>query len=311
MASLHSELRADLARAYHNLLQHNQALSEAILNETQFPAWIDGHERLLPADWRSARMAIVDMVNETMFEDHEASGKDTRQMPGVIACSEHTLQQLERLNLAKKELQKILMAMDKIMLEIPSSESDQMVKVPLSRKALSDMGLARLNRIQVCRKFISVSYPLEYAGFFWNRYVPSVRLTAKQIIEDKLRALGSEDPEDPSDQRLQHDYRLMRSLRGNEYLALIKTEIVHRRVNLVRVIADKYRQCPEKCQRLAYAPIFYLHDADFQIPRIRPLPQSVQDQNARRKRSDVEIDEEPFLLTLNVHRYKPPKFADE
>lgn len=310
MKKSNSELRAELAQAYQRILSLNGSLSECIMSEKDYPAWIHGLDRHSKQDWLEARTSIVGLIHDLVYEDDSAKGGDTVQMPGVIACSEHTLEVVEQLNAAKKELQSILMVLDKIKVE-EESDTGRVVMVQLSKRALAALGLARLNRKQTCRKYITVQYPLEYAGFFWSRYVPSVRLTAQQVLDEKLKPLGIENPDELSDQRLQRDYRKIRSLQSNEWLALVNTEVIHRRVNLARVESDNYDHFPMRSQKLAYAPIFYLHDAEFKIPRIRPLPESVHSKDARKKRSDVLIEELPFLLTINVHRYNPPQFKPD
>lgn len=307
MKKSNSELRAELAQQYQEILSLNEALSKQILSEHALPAWINGCDRHSRSDWKEVRHEVVHLINDLLYEDDMARGGETIQLPGVVACSEESLQLIERLNIAKKEFQSTLMALDKIKVE-EESETGRVVMTQLSKRALAALGLARLNRKQTCRKFITVNFPLEYAGFFWSRYVPSIRLTAQQVIEQKLKPLGMENPNDLSDQRLQHDYRKIRTLPDNEWLAIVNTEVIHRRVNLARIEDDKYTSFPMRCQRLAYAPIFYLHDPDFAIPRIRPLPESVHSKDARKKRSDVLIEDTPFLLTVNVHRYNPPQY---
>lgn len=305
----HSELRADLARLYRELKTINEQLSERILAEKSLPAWIQGQPKNpSTAEWALAREAIVELVNDLVYQDDEQKPGSTTQLPGVIACSPETLQTLDELNQVKKAFHGVLMALDQIKIE-EESESGSVIMVTLTKRALAALGLARLNRKQTCRKFISVDFPLEYAGFFWARYVPSIRLTAQQAIEQKLQPLGRED--DSSDPMLQADYRLLRALPPNEYLAVINTEILHRRVNLSRVENPKYSDFPLRCQRLAYAPIFYRYDADFKMPRIRPLPADPPDRDARKKRSDVIIEATPYLRTVNVHRYNPPQFENQ
>jgi len=295
----HSEMRVDLNNQFKYVLELNALLTDQLRLESHLPAWVSGFDRKIEQDWIDSREKFISLINKVDYEEDQKPG-DTTQLPGVIAGTTKTLHIIGQLNESRRAFQQSLMEMDGIKVDDET--------MPLSKIALNAMGLSRINRKQMARKLIILPYPLEYAGFCWSRYIPSTKLTAEKIIKNRLSKLGTESDEDP---RLAHDYRALRELNKREYLMLISPEVIHSRVNISRVESPEYEEEKTRDQKLAYAPIFYLYDPDFEMPRIKPLPEKVQSLDARKKRSDVSIEPESYLLVLRVHRYKPPQFEPE
>lgn len=289
MPTIHSELRAELDQALKQLLLEQQTLSDRLLEQKYFPLWAQHFDA--PVD-REQLAAFVKLV---VYANDEMKPGETLNYIGMCGTDLATMDQIERVNQLRNTLQRVLMRMDKILVN-----QDDM-KIPLSKFALERLGYARFSRRQASRKFFYFPHALESISFTWFRSRMVSRLSvsdAQHLLEKKIN--GGGDAAYIAGLKMQ--LKLLATIPFDEPLAQVSPPSNHPRANIAWFDEEgvlRRKVC------MAVGPIFFLANEHSALPRFRPLSENPENKPLRLKRIDVEIQDEVFLPSIKVHRYLP------
>jgi len=289
MPSIHSILQADLREALNHLIAVQAEVSGWLAEQRNFPISLQTVEA-----GKDPRQAIADFISLVVYANDEMEAGDTINCIGLCGTNLETLQGLERITLARKAVQKILMAMDKHRM----TENKEVIT--LSKKALAKLGYARFNRRQAKRAFFYFDHRLDSVSFTWARSRQVVAISvvhAKTILDKRFQ-----DANDLIAQESWHAQRLLLdSLSSDEPLVQVAPPAVHPRANITWYDekGDFKRQV-----KVAVSPIFYLASENASLPRIRPLVGDKDEPALRLRRNDVQIEDDPYIPSIRVHRYQ-------
>ena len=158
--------------------------------------------------------------------------------------------------------------------------------------AMRRLGAARLNLKQAYRHVPLLDKRPLKVGFTWSKQGRTIQRTtvaeARRLLERR-----SETPQ------VLAELRRLAAIPEDEILARVRSTSPHLRANIVSAGSE------ERERRLIQAPLPILVPlADHEpLPDYVPVPPEPGGQ-VRLKRSDVRIEEEPFLPLIRVHRYQ-------
>lgn len=289
-----SELKATLLAVMDGYHVCHQQLADAISSEIDYPIWIQGHREF-------PRESLVRLVTTWFYTDDETEAGQTIQMNGVVGVSAETMRLVERCNEQRELLQETMQDIDKMGKDgvVDDSEWDSKNKKfpSLAIELLAESGFPRLNRRQATRHWIMVEGRLRSAGFFWNRYRKTVKLTRDQVIQkfDKMTQFTTKDMT-----VLEEDRDRLAKVSDRQFVQVFP-ESIHQRVNIVASIDGK----DSKIQRYAHTPVFYLSEPHASLPKIAPLMDEPMDKSFRLPVSTVSIEDLPYFSSFAGHRLLP------
>lgn len=224
------------------------------------------------------------------LEDQD--GRETRIYPGLIALNHEQITLAAELNLAKDQFRKTVQT-------IKNDHSAQWREVQgaLTRRyqnlneRLSREGLVRLHLKQVFRHLPLVVKRPDRVGFGWYSSGRSITRITKKEAWDKLVQLNTDAT------HIQIQMQRLASLPDHEPLARVQRQAPVLRANLV--FADGRRKSMNVSLPLLFPSQGFNELPDFSAP---PLTPPVQRQ--RLVRSDNKLEDEAFLPSIRVHRYK-------
>ncbi len=295
MSSHHAQLRADLATAITSLKEAIDTLVQRIRDDRDYPAWAQA-----APDAPDARNKAI----STAWGLHYLDGQDpheTIRCTALIGASAETLACVESVNQAKQALQTALHAMDGIHVKVQDPATGEWVMKPLIKIALASLGHPRLHRRQATRRLEILERAPSSASFTWARLRKVQRITVEEA-----RAMLQEQIEKTAGRIIQHqrDLDRLQALQADEPLAIVEAPHLHPKVNLAWVVKTEHGTETIRGMRRAVVPIFYPSHSGAPLPRLRPLPEAPPAPGSRLRRSDVLVEDEPFLPSIHIHRYR-------
>jgi hypothetical protein len=290
--SIESQLRATLGDALSALSKSTDQLCQQLTLETSYPLWV----------WQTsnsshARMVLTQHVAALNFADGQ-DANNTLTCSSLIGTSLGTISLIHQVNRQRKEVTKILRNMDDKKLQVEDKNTKQSHFEKLTKVALTAYGFPRLHRKQIMRPFEVLSDQPERVGFTWARIRKSEKISSDQA-KIKIHNLIDRAASDSRHAFLQQDLEKINQLDPNEPLAIVNPPHLHARANIVW--SDG---CHVKRQtKRAVVPIFYPAKANSALPVIKPLADTPPAEGHRMKRRDMKIQEQPYLLSIKVHRY--------
>lgn len=289
-----SELKVTLLGVMNDYQACHQQLADALGNEIDYPIWIQNHTEF-------PRESLIKLVTTWFYTDDETDAGQTVQMNGVVGVSYDTFHLVERCNELRQLLQETMQDIDKIGKDGVAGDdvlSNSEHKYPsLAMELLAESGFSRLNRRQATRHWIAVEGSLRSAGFFWNRYRKTVKLTRDQVIQkfDKMTQYTTKDMN-----VLENDRDKLAQVSDMQFVQVFP-ESIHQRVNLVASVKGK----DKKMQRYAHTPVFYLAEPNARLPKIAPLMDEPLEKGYRLPVSTVTIEDMPYFTSFAGHRLLP------
>ena len=288
-----SALRLDLFTRYEGLLSSLLSFSSAMRGDSALPIWVSRTEQEL-ADQRDMRLKAIELFQQLWYLDDQ-DGRETITCPGLIGASETTLDSARALNQAKDDFKQAVLALK----TLRKSQADALISDLHKREntvatALRRMGTARLNLKQTYRHIpLLLVKPLK-VGFTWSKQ----GRTIQRITVAEAQKLLSKRQATPL---ITTALQKLSGLSPTEPLARARPVVPHLRANIV-FDANFNPQ-----RRLVQTPLPVLVPVkpNQTLPEFVPIPPDPIGQE-RLKRSDVKIEDTPFIPLLGIYRYKEP-----
>jgi len=287
-------LRVALLACFETLLARLDAFCATVRRDTVLPVWVSRTETEL-AENLDMRFKAIQIYRALWYEDSQ-DGRETLTCPGIVGASPETLEAALVCNSAKDEFKAAVLALKVLgRVETHGAMNDLHRRWESVAVAMRRMGAARLNLKQAYRHIpVLEQRPLKI-GFTWSKQGRVIQRTsvtaARSLLEQRV-----ETPQ------IQLELRRLAEIREPETLARVRGVCPHLRANLVFAVEQG---SPEIRRRLMQAPLPLL------VP-LRPgerLPEFVAvspepPTAPRLRRADVRIEDDPFLPSVRIHRYR-------
>lgn len=291
MSETTSTLGITLLETYRQLLTAVADVTRAVHEERSLPVWIALSEEER-CQGLSPRAKAAGLYQALWYRDGQ-EGRETLTCPGLIGADADTLELTRVCNAAKDAFKAAVLALK----ALPRPQANRLIEdlhqraEPVAR-AMRRMGAARLNLKQAYRHIPLLVQRPDKIGFTWSNQGRTIQRTtvaeARRLLERR-----TESPE------VNQALTTLARVPESEMLARVRSVCPHLRANLLFAGSGQ--------RRLMQAP----------LPIVIPLkpgeglpdfvPVGVEPSGQQRlRRSDVRIDDEPFLPIIRVHRYLAP-----
>lgn len=244
------------------------------------------------SDW--LRRVLMDMWHEPGI-----SGVVTSKHSGVIAASPVLRKRFNALNEQKQAFKAIA---DEIKQTKPVYTSQSQLKEEIGtqyqhlRQHLNTAGLARLSLKKTVRTVYVLEHPIRHIGIGWQTSGRSIVKISMAEAEKRLIKFGADKP------HIEIQLKKLASLPPNEPLALVHKQSPQLRANVHFAEIDDAPP-PRSLAFNSSLPIIVAPDPRTGLlPSLR-TPPSEPANHQRERRKDAKVDVEPFLPSINVHRY--------
>ncbi len=287
-------LRVTLLNRFETLLAQLDAFCTAVRQDAELSVWVSRTETEL-AENLDMRLKAIQIYRALWYEDSQ-DGRETLTCPGIVGASPTTLKTAHACNTAKDEFKAAVLDLKSLgRVETHTAMADLHRRWESVAVAMRRMGAARLNLKQAYRHIpVLEQRPLKI-GFTWSKQGRVIQRTsvaaARRLLEQRV-----ETPQT----RL--ELQRLAEVRDLEMLARVRSVCPHLRANLVFAANEG---SSEVYRRLMQAPLPIL------VP-LRPnerLPEFVAvspdpPTTPRLRRADIRIEDEPFLPSVRIHRYR-------
>lgn len=286
--------RLNLLSNFEVMLSRLDDFCAAVRQDDILPVWVACTEAELSEKNFNMRFKAVRIYRALWYEDDQ-DGRETLTCPGIVGASADTLVAAHACNAAKDSFKAAVLALKGL-----SHVEAKAVLVDLHRRwesvavAMRRMGAARLNLKQAYRHIPLLERRPLKIGFTWSKQGRVIQRTsraaARRLLEQRV-----ETPQ------VQLDMRRLEQIGDDELLARVRSVCPHLRANIV--FTDP--RGVGVLRRLMQAPLPIL----VPLSPGEPLPEFVTVASEppvglRLRRADVRIEDEPFLPSIRVHRYR-------
>ncbi|GGX51215.1 DNA replication terminus site-binding protein [Saccharospirillum salsuginis] len=248
------------------------------------------------APWAGSVRApdLEDLLLDLWYQEDQ-DGRETRIYPGLIALNREQITLAAEVNMAKDQFRKVVHAMKE-----EDSVRWREIQGQLARRyqglneAMSREGLSRLHLKQVFRHMPLVVKRPDRVGLSWYTSGRSIQRITKQEAWDRLTQLNTESA------HIRIQMERLSALPDNEPLARVQRQAPVLRANLV--FADGRRKSMNVSLPLLFPSQGVNELPDFSVP-----PATPPNERQRLVRSDNKLEEEPWLPSIRVHRYRQEK----
>lgn len=259
------------------------------------PVWVPRTEMELMEN-QNMRFKAIQVYRALWYEESQ-DGRETLTCPGIVGASLETLASARACNIAKDEFKAAVLALKSL-----GREKMNGAMIDLHRRwetvatAMRRLGAARLNLKQAYRHIPLLNRCPLKIGFTWSKQGRVIQRTsvaeARRLLEQRV-----ETPQ------VQLDLRRLTEISSDEPLARVRGVCPHLRANIVFAELEQ----ADVSRRLMQAPLPIL----VPLQRGERLPEFVAvtpepPLNPRLRRADVRIEDEPFLPSIRVYRYRKP-----
>lgn len=286
-------LRIDLLIRFEKLLAQLDAFCIAVRQDSELPAWVSRTEAELVENM-DMRLKAIQLYRALWYEDSQ-DGRETLTCPGVVGASMATLAVAHACNTAKDEFKSVVLALKSLgRTEMRSGIADLHRRWETVAAAMRRMGVARLNLKQAYRHIPLLEQRPLKVGFTWSKQGRVIQrtsvATARRLLEQRV-----ETPQ------IRLELQRLAGISGSEPLARVRSVCPHLRANIVFPEAGH----PEVLRRLMQAPLPILVPLQHgeRLPEfvaVTPEPPV----SLRLRRADVRIEDEPFLPSIRLYRYR-------
>ncbi len=255
-------------------------------------AWALHHPRP-DADW--LENALLDF-----WYENGQDGRATRPYVGLIAASLSLIDAIKDVNTAKEALQSRLREIKAMDDQIYAPLKGSLLhRHPHIKENIEGAGLARLNLKQAWRHIPVVTDPVRRVHFSWYQSGRSIKRVSVQDAERQLMAMGSEKP------HVKIQLQLLAGIPSSEPLAQIQPQAPLVRAN---VFFDEGASVERVAMNVAL-PLFVLSESRT-LPFHNEPPESPVTERNRTPRKDRKLEDDPFLRSIRVHRYRAPALSE-
>jgi hypothetical protein len=287
-------LRINLLETFELMLASITDFCAAVRHDSTLPAWVLRTEQELQ-EGLDIRVKAVRLYHALWYEDGQ-EGRETLTCPGIVGASPATMAAAVACNAAKDHFKAAILALK----GLGKSDSNALL-MELHRRneevaaAMQRMGAARLNLKQAYRHVpLLDTRPLKI-GFTWSKQGRTIQRTsvaeARRLLERR-----SETPQ------VQLELQRLAVISDSETLARVRSVCPHLRANIVFEDTGSHSQVE---RRLLQAPLPILVPlcGGERLPEFVPA-ESEPVSSLRLQRSDIRIEEELFLPSLRIYRYR-------
>ena len=285
-------LRIELLECYTCLLERVAALCNAVRQDTHLGCWVSRTEEE-QRQGVGMRTKTVGLYQALWYEDGQ-DGRETLTCPGIVGASAETLEAATACNTAKDAFKAAVLALKKLQ---KSQRNEAMADLHKRNQtvavAMKRMGGARLNLKQAYRHIPLLPSCPSKIGFTWSKQGRTIQRTS--VTE--ARRLLSRRRQLP---QIQLELHRLQDVPDHEVLARVRSVCPHLRANIVQTGGNG----PLRRLMQAPLPILIPLEPGDALPEFVPIPPTPTG-TPRLQRSDVRIEEVPFLPSIRIHRYKP------
>ncbi|MDS4019202.1 MAG: hypothetical protein RKR03_01615 [Candidatus Competibacter sp.] len=294
-ASSSLALRVALLDSFETLRAQLDAVCSAVRRDEVLPAWVSRTEAEQTENL-DMRLKAIQLYRALWYEDGR-DGRETLTCPGIVGASLDTLAAARACNAAKDAFKAAILALKALgRVEASAAMADLHRRREPVAVAMRRMGAARLNLKQAYRHIPLLEERPIKIGFTWSRQGRVIQRTsmaaARRMLEQRV-----ETPQ------ILLELQRLAEIRGDEILARIRGVCPHLRANIVFPARDD----SGVRRRLMQAPLpilVSLRRGEF-LPEFVPVAPEPP-VSLRLRRADVRIEDEPFLPSVRIHRYRLP-----
>ena len=280
-------LLAELEAAFDTLVLRTEALLEAY-RQAPGAGWAFGTE---PASEAWLRRALLD------FWYHDGQdGRATRAHIGLVAADETLLTRVAEVNAAKAAFAALL---GQIREQVPALITEIKTVLPFRYPALHDhlrgQGLARLHLKQCWRAIPVAEAPVARVRLAWYSSGRSIKRLSVREAEQRLLKLDAEAP------HVRIQLRKLAGIPDGEPLAQVQRQAPLMRANLF--FREPLEDGRSRRAMNVALPLF-VPSPDGRLPDHNLPPPTPPERRTRARRRDERLEDEPFLPSLRVFRYR-------
>lgn len=286
---LQYRLLAELESDFDRLIEAVEQLATAYANHPT-PAWALG-ETAVDAQWLSR--ALTDF----WYQDGQ-DGRETRNYIGVIVAGPAVMDAVQTVNLGKAQfaetLKRIRQSAPRL---IPEVKAVLPFRHPVLHDHLRGQGLARLHLKQCWRQVPIADAPLSRIRLAWYTSGRSIKRMSVADAEARLKQMDLSAP------HIQIQLRKLADIPDGEPLAQIQQQAPVMRANLFfrEALADG------RMRRAMNLPLpLFIPDPALKLPHLNDPPVRPPATRTRARRSDQRLEDDIFLKSLRVYRYRNP-----
>lgn len=286
-------VRITLLTSFETMLERLDALCTAVRQDSELPAWVPRTETELRGNL-DMRLKAIQLYRSLWYEDSQ-DGRETLTCPGVIGASLATLVAACACNTAKDEFKAAVLALKVIgRAEAGDVMADLHQRWETVATAMRRMGVARLNLKQAYRHIPLLERRPLKIGFTWSKQGRVIQrtsvATARLLLEQRVKT-----------PQIQLELQRLTGISDTEPLARVRRVCPHLRANIV----FSELEGAEVSRRLIQTPLPILVPLQYgeRLPEFVTVA-SDPPANLRLRRTDVQIDDEPFLSSIRVYRYR-------
>jgi len=291
MTETNATLGITLLESYRRLLGAVAELSRAVHEERRLPVWVALSDEERRQDL-APRAKAAGLYQALWYQDGQ-EGRETLTCPGIVGADADTLDLARDCNAAKDAFKAAVLALK----TLPRPQANLLMEDLHQRAepvatAMRRMGAARLNLKQAYRHTPLLERRPDKIGFTWSNQGRTIQRTtvaeARRLLERR-----AETPE------VNQALARLNQVPETEILARVRSVCPHLRANLL------YAGSGQRRLMQAPLPIMIPLQAGEGLPEFVPVGVEPSGQQ-RLRRSDVRIEDEPFLPLIRVHRYLMP-----
>jgi hypothetical protein len=280
-------LRLMLVQHFETLVVQLDQLSRSY-EQTPQPMW---------SLWGSGdHVWLRDALLDIWYEDGQP-GSSSHAHVGLVGASPKQIELAHRVNIAKSLFSEVVGSLKEISEHALTEARADIREMAMSRRdILGHAALARLHLKQTWRKLPIAEGQLTRAHFSWYCSGRSiVRMTVREA-EQALLKLNTDAP------HVQIQLEKLAGLPSQEKLAHVKAQAATMRANVFYYIplADLRRR---KAMNISM-PLFVPLKPGESLPEFNVPEQSPPIERSRPVRADTQIEQEPYLPSIRVHRYR-------
>ncbi|MGJ8524620.1 hypothetical protein LMG33818_000328 [Halomonadaceae bacterium LMG 33818] len=290
------QLLAAMEHAFDHVVEASLALVDAY-DPTRFPLWTLRDQGMI--DPAMAKEWLMQALTDYWYQDGQ-DGRTTRPYIGLIAGDETLMARVREVNQHKKALSSVI---SQIREHHPSRMSEIKATLPFRHPLLHDhmmgAGLARLHLKQCWRHIPVAPAPVDRVRFAWYTSGRSIKKLNVAEVDEMLSAFDA----DASHIRIQR--QTLASLPTDEPLAQIQAQAPLMRANLF--YTDPLEDGRTRQAMNVSLPLFVpaRHSSKgIVLPQCNLPPTAPKPKRTRAQRSDAQIEDDPIIPSLRIHRYR-------
>lgn len=268
-----------------DLMQHHlQQFNEQLLQEKP--------RHWLPTSSHppSPHQYLASLYGDIWYRDG-LDGRETRNLWGLIGCSNLLLTRARAVNTYKSEFRCAIKTYKEQTGKFPDKALQK--RADALAEKLNRSGLARLHLKQCYRLLPVLDHAPTQVGFSWYTSGRSIKKLTIPQAETMLLRLDINQP------HIQIQMKALGHLKPGELLAQLQRQVPVMRANIVW----KDQDCTKRLARNCPLPLLFPLSADKPFPNHNEPEINPPDGRQRIERNDLRIDPIPFLPSLRIHRY--------